>query len=186
MIKGRKVIIRPKQISDAADDYTWRRDEELSRLDASQIMRIPFSSFLLDYADDISRDGPRRRRYGIDTLEGKHIGNSMFYNIDTRKKEAELGIMIGNRDYWDNGYGTDAVAAMVDHMFKTMSIDRIYLNTLEWNLRAQRCFSKCGFVSYKRLKRFDHNFVAMEMFRSQWKPANVQYATYYKNNTSTE
>ena len=176
MIKGRKVIIRPKQISDAADDYTWRRDEELSRLDASQIMRIPFSSFLLDYADDISRDGPRRRRYGIDTLEGKHIGNSMFYNIDTRKKEAELGIMIGNRDYWDNGYGTDAVAAMVDHMFKTMSIDRIYLNTLEWNLRAQRCFSKCGFVAYKKHKRFDHTFVAMEMFRSQWKPDNARYA----------
>jgi RimJ/RimL family protein N-acetyltransferase len=65
---------------------------------------------------------------------------------------------------------------MVDHMFKTMDIDRIYLNTLEWTLRAQRCFSKCGFVAYKRLKRFDHNFVTMEMFRSQWKPANVQDA----------
>ena len=173
MIKGRKVIIRPKKISDAADDYTWRRDEELSRLDASQMLQIPFSSFLLDYADDIGRDGPRRRRYGIDTLDGKHIGNSMFYNIDTHKKEAELGIMIGDRDYWDNGYGTNAVETMVDHMFKTMSIDRIYLNTLEWNLRAQRCFGKCGFVPYKRLKRFGHNFVAMEMFRSQWKPAET-------------
>ena len=173
MIKGRKEIIRPKKISDAANDYTWRRDEELSRLDASQMLQIPFSSFLLDYADDIGRDGPRRRRYGIDTLDGKHIGNSMFYNIDTHRKEAELGIMIGDRDYWDNGYGTNAVETMVDHMFKTMSIDRIYLNTLEWNLRAQRCFGKCGFVPYKRLKRFGHNFVAMEMFRSQWKPAET-------------
>jgi len=176
MIKGRKVIIRPKRISDAADDYTWRRDEELSRLDATQMLKIPFSSFLLDYADDLERDGLRRRRYGIDTLDGKHIGNSMFYNIDMHKKEAELGIMIGNRDYWDNGYGTDAIAAMVDHMFKTMDIDRIYLNTLEWNLRAQRCFSKCGFAPYKRHRRFDHNFVAMELFRNEWKTYSAQYA----------
>jgi ribosomal-protein-alanine N-acetyltransferase len=183
LIKGRKVIIRPKKIADAANDYMWRKDEELSRLDAAPMLKIPFSSFLLDYADDIERDGPRRRRYGIDTLDGKHIGNSMFYNIDTHKKEAELGIMIADRDYWDNGYGSDAVAAMVDHMFKTMNIDRIYLNTLEWNLRAQRCFSKCGFVTYTKHKRFDHTFVAMEMFRSQWKPANVQYAEYYKNST---
>jgi len=176
LIKGNKVVIRPKRISDASNDYVWRRDEELTRLDASQMLRMPFSSFLLDYHDEISLESPRRRRFAIDTLDGQHIGNCMIYNIDTRKREAELGIMIGDRDYWDNGYGVDAVNTLVDHVFKTMAIDRIYLNTLEWNLRAQRCFRKCGFAPFKKQKRFSNTFVVMELLRDDWEKRDVQQA----------
>jgi len=174
LLKGQKVVIRPKRISDASNDYLWRRDEELTRLDAAQILKIPFSSFLLDYSDEIRHESPRRRRFAIDTLDGKHIGNCMIYNIDMRKSEAELGIMIGDRDYWDNGYGVDAVNTLVDHTFKTLTIDRIYLNTLEWNLRAQRCFRKCGFIPFKKQRRFSNTFVVMEILRSDWEKRNSQ------------
>jgi RimJ/RimL family protein N-acetyltransferase len=176
LIKGNKVVLRPKRISDASNDYLWRRDEELTRLDAAQILRIPFSSFLLDYHDEIRLESPRRRRFAIDTMDGQHIGNCMVYNIDARKKEAEIGIMIGNRDYWDNGYGVDAVNTLVDYVFKTMAIDRIYLNTLEWNLRAQRCFRKCDFAPFKKQKRFSNTFVVMELLRSDWEKGNSQNA----------
>jgi RimJ/RimL family protein N-acetyltransferase len=176
LLKGQKVVIRPKRISDASNDYLWRRDEELTRLDASQMLRIPFSAFLLDYHDEIRHESSRRRRFAIDTLDGQHIGNCMFYNIDTRKREAELGIMIGDRDYWDNGYGVDAVNTLVNYIFKTTTIDRIYLNTLEWNLRAQRCFRKCGFATFKRQKRFSNTFVVMELLRSEWNQRNSQNA----------
>ena len=174
LLKGQKVVIRPKRISDASNDYLWRRDEELTRLDASQMLRIPFSAFLLDYHDEIRHESSRRRRFAIDTLDGQHIGNCMFYNIDTRKREAELGIMIGDRDYWDNGYGVDAVNTLVNYIFKTTTIDRIYLNTLEWNLRAQRCFRKCGFIPFKKQKRFSNTFVVMEMLRGEWNQRNSQ------------
>jgi len=174
LLKGHKVIIRPKRMSDASNDYMWRRDEELTRLDAAQLLMIPFSSFLLDYHDEIRHESSRRCRFAVDTLEGHHIGNCMIYNIDIRKKEAELGIMIGDRDYWDNGYGVDAVNTLVDHVFKTTAINRIYLKTLEWNLRAQRCFRKCGFIPFKKHKRFSNTFVVMELLRSNWEKRNLQ------------
>ena len=176
LIKGRMVYIRSKRMSDASNDYVWRRDEELTRLDAAPMMKIPFSSFLLDYHDEMRHESPRRRRYAIDTLGGQHIGNCMIYNIDMRRREAELGIMIGDRDYWDAGYGVDAVNTLVDHTFRTTPIDRIYLNTLEWNLRAQRCFRKCGFVPFKKQKRFSNTFVVMEMLRSDWEKRKSQKA----------
>jgi len=174
LLKGQKTVIRPKRISDASNDYTWRRDEELTRLDAAQTLRMPFSSFLLDYSDEMGRESPRRRRFAIDTLDGRHIGNCMIYNIDTRRREAELGIMIGDRDYWDNGYGVDAVKTLVDYAFRTLKIDRIYLNTLEWNLRAQRCFQKCGFIPFKKQRRFSNTFIAMEILRGDWEKRNQQ------------
>ncbi|GAI02420.1 unnamed protein product, partial [marine sediment metagenome] len=89
--------------------------------------------------------------------------------IDEAKDEAELGIMICNRDYWDKGYGTDAVTTLVNHIFLQTNLKRIYLKTLDWNQRAQKCFKKCGFTPYGHLARDGYNFVLMELHRKQWK-----------------
>lgn len=155
-------------MSDASDDYGWRSDDELARLDAAMTLRIPYKHFLPSYVDEISRSSPRRQRFAIDTMDGKHIGNCMYYNIDRLKREAELGIMIGDRDYWGKGYGTDAVTALLGHIFNAADIERVYLNTLEWNARAQRCFEKCGFAPYRRRRRFNGTFVVMEIYRHSW------------------
>lgn len=168
MLKGERIVIREKRMSDAADDYAWRSDDELARLDAAMTLHIPFKHFLTGYTDEISHSSPRRQRFAIDTLDGKHIGNCMYYNIDRIKGEAELGIMIGDRDYWGKGYGTDAVSTLVEHIFSTADIERVYLNTLEWNIRAQHCFEKCGFVPCRRRRRFNGTFVVMEIYRRAW------------------
>jgi RimJ/RimL family protein N-acetyltransferase len=168
MLKGRNVVLREKMLEDANSDYTWRSDEELARLDAAPTLRIPFTHFLASYADELSRPSRRRRRFAIETLDGRHIGNCMYYNIDEGKGWAELGIMIGDREYWDQGHGSDVVITLLDHIFSTTRLERVYLNTLEWNIRAQRCFEKCGFVRSNRRRRYHNNFITMEIYRSSW------------------
>ena len=168
MIKGKSVVLREKRLEDAADDFAWRRDSELCRLDASFPIAVSFTDFLASYIDELDYQSPRRRRFAIETPDGKHIGNLMYYDIDERRGEAELGIMIGNRDYWDRGYGTDAITTLINHIFATTKLDRIYLNTLDWNTRAQRCFEKCGFVACGNSSRGGHIFVVMEIKRG-WK-----------------
>jgi RimJ/RimL family protein N-acetyltransferase len=167
-IEGHKIILRGKRTSDATDDYSWRSDEELCRLDAAMVLNIPFDHFVNSHTDEISYHSPRRRRFAIDTAEGKHIGNCMYYNIDKVKKEAELGVMIGDRDYWNQGYGADAVATLLNHIFCTTNIERVYLHTLEWNVRAQQCFGKCGFVPCRKRIRYNGIFVVMEVYRDIW------------------
>jgi len=82
--------------------------------------------------------------------------------------QAELGIVIGDRDYWSNSYGYDAVTTLLDHCFNEKKMERVYLHTLEWNKRAQRCFEKCGFVPVKPVRRMSHDFILMEVFREDW------------------
>jgi RimJ/RimL family protein N-acetyltransferase len=166
MIKGHKVVLREKQLDDAANDYAWRCDPELARLDAAPPSRLPFSEFVMSYTEELRHSSPRRHRFAIDTLDGEHIGNCMYYDINHKKREAEIGIMIGNRNYWDQGYGTDAITILVRHIFEELGLERIYLNTLEWNFRAQKCFEKCGFVPYRHLSRGGDYFVVMELRRS--------------------
>ena len=174
MLKGRKVVLREKRTEDAANDYAWRCDEELAHYDAAPILKLSFADFLADYADELRYPSQQRCRFAIENLEGKHIGNLMYYDIDEAKGEAELGIMVGDRDYQDKGYGTDAITTLLHHIFTTTTLNRIYLNTLAWNLRAQKCFKKCGFVPCGQVKRYNGTFVVMEIRRSSWQEANKQ------------
>jgi len=166
MINGKKVVLRQKSLRDAPSDYEWRCDPELARLDGVLPAMVSFPEFMKSYEQELLYPSWHRRRFAIDTLEGKHIGNCMYYDVDDERAEAELGIMIGERDYWNQGYGSDAVITLVNHIFSEIRIARIYLHTLDFNLRAQRCFQKCGFIPCGSLSRQGNDFVVMELRRS--------------------
>jgi RimJ/RimL family protein N-acetyltransferase len=82
--------------------------------------------------------------------------------------------MIGNRDYWNQGYGTDAMTTLVDFIFRHSGFKRLYLKTLEKNLRAQHSFQKCGFAPYGHLERDGYNFLLMELSRTRWSELRAQ------------
>lgn len=166
--RGDKVVIRLKRLEDAPDDFAWRTDEELARLDATRPIRMLYEDFLKFSKDELLYSAGTSRRLAIDTLDGRHIGNCMYYDIDTRRGRAELGIMIGDRDYWGKGYGTDSVNALLAHVFSTTALDLIYLHTLEWNQRARRSFAKSGLREIKKVRRGGLDFVLMEIDRPGW------------------
>ena len=167
MIKGSKVVLRGKRLEDARNDYAWKTDAKLAHLDATIPLDIPFSHYLINYAEELRYGNMRGRRYAIETLNGKHIGNCSYYNLDQDEREAELGILIGERAYWNKGYGTEAVTILVTQIFKETNIKRIYLHTLEGNIRAQKCFQKCGFTPSGRVTRGEHNFILMELKKTE-------------------
>jgi RimJ/RimL family protein N-acetyltransferase len=92
----------------------------------------------------------------------------MYYDLDSVNMEAELGIVLGDRDYWSNAYGYDAVVTLLEYMFDERNLKKVYLHTLEWNKRAQRCFEKCGFVPVRQVRRLSHDFIRMEVLRADW------------------
>jgi len=168
MIIGSKTILRDKRLADAPDDYTWRTDPELAHLDAAPPLTTTFQEYLVDYTSQLRYLSPTRYEFAIDTLDGKHIGNCVYYGVNETKGEAELGIMIGDRDCWDKSYGTDAVTTLISHIFHQTSLKRIYLKTLNSNSRAQKCFQKCGFTPYGSRAKDGFSFVLMEIYRKQW------------------
>ena len=168
MIIGSKIILRDKKLADAQDDYAWQTDAELAQLDAAPSLAISFSRYIEDYVSELRYSSPTRYRFAIETLDGEHIGNCTYYGINEVDGEAELGIMIGNRDYWDKGYGSDVVTTLLSYIFCRTNLKRIYLKTLDSNHRAHRCFQKCGFTPYGHLIKDGFNFVLMEIHRKQW------------------
>jgi len=170
---GELTVIRSKVMDDAETDYSWRIDPELASLDASRPVTLTFTEYLRYHRDDVRYPSPWSVRMAIDTLDGKHIGNCMYYDIDTEKSQCELGIMIGDRDYWSKGYGTDVVKTAITHIFQTTELNRVYLHTLINNYRAQKSFTKAGFSPICEKKRDGHEFVLMEIRRTEWKAAQA-------------
>jgi len=174
MISGEKVKLREKRLADATDDYAWLTDAELAELDAAPLPTTTFPQYLASYTSDLRYPPTIRHQFAIETKEGKHIGNCTYYGIDNDKKEAELGIMIGDRDYWDQGYGSDAVATLLEYVFGKTKLTRLYLKTLVNNSRAQKCFTKCGFIPYGHLKKDGYSFILMELHRHEWQKRQNQ------------
>jgi RimJ/RimL family protein N-acetyltransferase len=165
--RGRRVVLRRKRLSDVAQDYAWRADEELARFDAAPPLRLPFAEFARGWEVDMRFSDLPLRSLAIEDEEGLRIGNIMYYNLDRWRKEAEIGISIGQRDYWGRGYGSDAMRALVRYLFRSSDLRRLYLHTLDWNLRAQRAFQKAGFRPCGTARRDGHTFVVMEV-RREW------------------
>jgi RimJ/RimL family protein N-acetyltransferase len=166
VLTGQRVVLREKRLSDAANDYAWRSDPELARYDAALPLKLSFREFTLYYTEQLRSLKEDRRWFAVDTLNGKHIGNCMYYDVDKNRKQTKIGVIIGDREYWDKDYGADAIMTLIAHVFEDMNLERVYLDTLKWNVRAQRCFQKCGFVVCGHVNDKGHDFVIMELYKS--------------------
>jgi RimJ/RimL family protein N-acetyltransferase len=168
-LTGNKIKLRPKRLNDAIKDYEWRKDTELCQLDATFPTLTSFEEYLRLTAVAPSYSGNRSCHFAIETLKGKHIGNLSYFDIDEISGDAEIGIMIGNKAFWNLGYGADAMLTILNYIFTSTTLKRVHLKTLAWNTRAQKCFEKCGFTLCGELSRDGFNFILMEILRPQKK-----------------
>jgi len=170
LARGELVVLRTKTMGDAEQDYKWRCDPELATFDAAHPFGGTLNEYISIFGDELAYPSPYRQTIAVEDLEGRHIGNVMFYNVDFQRRDAEIGITIGLKEYWSRGYGTDLMKTFVHYLFETTKLERIYLETLDWNVRAQRCFEKAGFRRYGMSRRGEYKFVLMEVLKDEALP----------------
>jgi RimJ/RimL family protein N-acetyltransferase len=83
----------------------------------------------------------------------EHIGNIYLRDIDRVSGRAELHIFIGDTAHRSKGYGSAAVRQLVNHAFKELRLQRVFLLVLADNERAIRVYEQCGFEREGRLRR---------------------------------
>jgi diamine N-acetyltransferase len=80
------------------------------------------------------------------------IGDCGFHPIDWRNRSSEVGIFIGEKRFWNQGYGTEAMHLLVKHGFETLNLHRIWLRVHADNKRAIRSYEKIGFIHEGRMR----------------------------------
>ncbi len=71
-------------------------------------------------------------------------GIGIIYKSDIYRKNAEIGYWLSEK-YWNKGIITEAVQALIRHLFSTTKINRVYAGIFENNTASERVLVKCGF-----------------------------------------
>ena len=152
-LKGEKVILRP--LEELLNDenlkkiYSWHRDHEVMFWLGCRPVQSSFSGFASWFRRSIGKLD-QDMAFGIIDGTGELIGRISCYGFDGARKEAEIGIMIGEKHLWGKGYGRDALITFLRYLFNEKGLKRVRLRTMDRNGRARRCFSKCGFRESRR------------------------------------
>lgn len=147
MIEGTVVDLRALEMDDLDRCYRWINDREVTRFLAMRY-QVPYAAEESWLRDRVSRPMSFTDRviFAIVTKDGRHIGNCDIFDASPEERKASVGIMIGEKDCWSQGYGTGAMLALLRFAFDEMNLNRIELRVYAFNERAIRCYEKCGFV----------------------------------------
>jgi RimJ/RimL family protein N-acetyltransferase len=153
MIDGTLVSLRAREPTDAATILPWLNDPEVKRYLGG---RYPWS--LAAEQEWLRQRTAKPIDFNelslvIETRDGRAIGTVGLGGITPENREATLGIMIGAKDCWSRGYGTDAILALLRFAFGEMNLHRVQLEVFGDNARGIACYRKCGFVEEARLRQ---------------------------------
>lgn len=84
--------------------------------------------------------------FTIYTLEDmRPIGNTSLWNFDTENRTCFFGILIGERDAWGHGYGTETTRLMLQYAFDVLGLQNVTLTVQATNTRGIRAYERAGF-----------------------------------------
>lgn len=172
MLKGQRVLLRPMQREDITKQHAFNQDAELYGLDCDYPRVSPFER-AEDFYESRTKFDDDIAPFAIEAA-GEYIGFCTLMDLHNRHKNFELGIMIGDRAYWDRGYGREVVKLLLHYAFHYLCARRIALTTHAKNERAIRCYRACGFVEEGRARQAVWiegeyiDLVNMAILRDEW------------------
>lgn len=181
MIYGERIRFRHAERSDIPIYVKWLNDPEVRQ---GISLYLPMSQVEEeDWFESMGKRPVAERVLAIEVrqapAEGQTeswnlIGNCSFLEIDWRNRSSEFGIMIGEKNYWNQGYGTEAVRLLLKLGFESLNLNRIYLRVFETNPRAIRAYEKAGFIHEGRQRQGEFqngryiDVLVMSILREEW------------------
>lgn len=123
----------------------WHHDTEFFRLGYGRIAE-PWNAETIKKRLERPFDALNEFVFAIHTLADDKLIGQMGAWIDRPHDDSYVWILIGERDYWGKGYGTDAMRLFMRYAFQELNLHRLSLRVFGFNKRAIRSYEKCGFV----------------------------------------
>ena len=175
MLRGEKVTLRAVRRDDLPRLLDFYNDVEVELAGGGDPPRPTALERLQRDFDRETAEPPRDKTDFAIEADGNLIGHCGLSGIDETARHCELGISIGDKDYWGRGYGREAVSLLLDYAFRLRNLRRVWLEVHADNERAIRAYRSCGFVEEGRMRehiwlagRYLDN-VLMGILRDEWR-----------------
>ncbi len=139
------MALRALERSDLNERYLgWLNDPEVTRY--TETGTFPSSADDLDnYYRSVTGSKNDVILAVVEKKSGVHIGNVKLGPIHWLHRTATFGILIGEKNCWGKGIGSEATRLMVDYGFHRLNLHRIDLGVFAEHDAAVRCYEKIGF-----------------------------------------
>ena len=124
---------------------TWENDFEVRRYLFRGLR--PAHPEAIRRAAEASRDSERDVEFAVIRSDSDtHVGVTGIHSVNWVARTGEFRILIGARDAWGTGLGTEATQLTVAYAFESLNLNRVWLGVNAEHASAIHLYEKCGFV----------------------------------------
>jgi RimJ/RimL family protein N-acetyltransferase len=140
---GERVFLRPFSKRDLPHIQRWSADAELRKLigEVAPMSEAEAEKFYKELRAD------KDRVWFVIVLKrnGRVIGEAGLLRMFRPWRNTDMTIIIGEKDAWGKGYGTEAGHLLLDYAFNQLGFHRISIGVVAFNKRALRFWENLGF-----------------------------------------
>ncbi len=126
--------------------FQWNNDPELNHLDSDcPYEKETLHAFKRRFENMIDHPMPDTRDFEICAEDGNVIGVAYVEGINHYNRNCNIGITIGDRNYWGKGYGRAAIRKLLRYCFDELAMHRVGTETFEYNEAWRKLIEWAGF-----------------------------------------
>jgi RimJ/RimL family protein N-acetyltransferase len=174
MLKGSYVILKPPERQYIDNFLKWMNDKEIT-----QYLKI-FRPLTREMEEEWFESLKKHENFFLfsifiptETDKDRIIGNCSI-DVDWKNRVGTCGIVIGEKDCLGKGFGTESMKLLIEYGFNTLNLNRIELDTYEFNVRAFKSYKKAGFIEEGRKRKAVyvngkyHDRIILSILRHEW------------------
>jgi ribosomal-protein-alanine N-acetyltransferase len=148
-IETNRLLIRPYIEDDLKESFELMQSKELFKYLDMDVMALDeyknlFAWLIESYETPI--DKKFKYSFAIVSKEnGRFIGWCGVGNLHFNPSDKEIYYLIG-REYWDHGYASEAVEALIRYCFTVMGLERLVAKVNPENIASKKIIEKTGFI----------------------------------------
>jgi RimJ/RimL family protein N-acetyltransferase len=145
-ITGKHIYLRDVRLSDANENYyRWMNDSEVTKYTESRFYPVSKEA-LEEYVKEKQKNKDSIFLAIIFKENQQHIGNIKLGPINWIHRLADIGIIIGEKDYWGRGCAAEAIRLISNYAFSTLNLHKLTAGCYKGNAGSGKAFEKAGFT----------------------------------------
>jgi RimJ/RimL family protein N-acetyltransferase len=130
-----------------------------------------------EYFDKAMAGDPAEITLAVETLAGEHIGFTGIHRIDYRHSCALTGSLIGRKELWGHGYGSDLCRVRSRYAFEVLGLRLLLSEALAENVASLKMLARAGYREVGRIparyfKRGTYrDAIILALARDSWRTA---------------
>jgi RimJ/RimL family protein N-acetyltransferase len=117
---------------------------------------------------------PNEKVFSVERTDGTYVGQVGLHQIHWPSKVARLAVIVAHKDVMGRGYGTGAIAHVLDKAFRDLGLHKVWLMVFKTNERSRKIYGRMGFVEEGTLREEYlhrgqwHDMIRMSLLDREW------------------